>query len=90
MLTERDLTLWGEAYSRRHRCPPSNNTVKYAHKKACEYVDLHCAGMISAVRYGVCGAVMAYMLEGDVGERRLLRASVDSLILLGRSIPVTE
>lgn len=82
MLTPTELAYWGEKYK---RGPNPQASVDYAHAQAIEYVRQHAEGMLPVIQHGIALNCFRYMLEGDPGERNLLRVAIDCLVRMGRA-----
>jgi hypothetical protein len=72
-------------FRRRYRGPQCEGNLAYAKRLACEYAELHAAGMPSWVQAGVAALHFRHVSMMDVGEKQLLRISIDVLLAVGRA-----
>src|SRR3546814_8446257 len=79
-LSPEDETL----FRRRFRGPHCDAHLAHARRLACEYAQLHAAGMPDWVHAGVAALHFRHCYFNDVGEKQHLRAGIDSLLGVGR------
>src|SRR3546814_587385 len=80
-LSPEDETL----FRRRFRGPHCDAHIAHARRLACEYAQLHAAGMPDWVHAGVAALHFRHCYFNDVGEKQHLRAGIDSLLGVGRA-----
>lgn len=81
-LEPHELHYWATKY----RGPNPAASVDYAHRQAIEYVQHHATDMLPSIQNAIIRARFRYILEPDVGERKLIQRAIDAQLELGRAI----
>lgn len=81
LITEHDEA----AFRRRYRGPQCEGNLEYAKQTASQYAERYADGMPDWVRLGVAALHFRHCYMTDVGDRKLLRIGIDTLLLIGGS-----
>lgn len=66
----------------RYRAPDA----EYAIRRAEEYAEHHAADALPSIKTAIAQLYLRYVLQGDPGERRLIRVAIDQFIAMGAAI----
>lgn len=80
LITAEDEAL----FRRRYRGPQCDASLSYAKQLACQYANEHADGMPDWVQFGVAALHFRHCYMADVGDRQLLRISIDVLLSVGK------
>lgn len=73
-------------YFRKRYAHAPDHALTYAMQCADEYAEKHAPNALPSIKDGIAQLHFRYGMEGDVGERRLIRIAIDQLIALGSAI----
>lgn len=80
-ITDTDLAH----FRQRYRNANAEAALAYAVRTAEAYADAHASQAPTAIKRGVAQLHFRYVLQGDPGERALLRIAIDVLLAIGRA-----
>ena len=75
-----------EYFRLRYKNANPEATLQYALKCADEYAEQHAPNALPSIKGAIAQLHFRYALQGDPGERRLIRSAIDQLITMGAAI----
>lgn len=75
-----------EYFRSRYRGPNEEATLQYALRTADEYAERYAPNALPSIKNAIAQLHFRHVLQGDPGEKRLIRSAIDACIEMGRVI----